>query len=128
VNGETASQYGALPRLVIELGYVVAMRVESGQRRSLEAVTEEKLAARLAKVAERLEADAPNMERLSADLVPNHLSPDQFLIQAQWSGKHPRTQRGLCERSADPVIGTIGNRRYWSIPPGPSAADVARLG
>jgi hypothetical protein len=42
---------------------------ENGTRRQCEAVSGERLAARLQKVAERLAADAPNMERAGADLI-----------------------------------------------------------
>ena len=38
-----------------------AVWMEDGRRRFREAVTEEKLAAKLEKVTERLQADAPNM-------------------------------------------------------------------
>ncbi len=40
-----------------------AVWYEEGQRQQCESVTEEKLAAKLEKVNERLEADAPNMRR-----------------------------------------------------------------
>ena len=40
-----------------------AVWIEDGRRRYCEAVTEAKLATRLAKITERLEADAPGMER-----------------------------------------------------------------
>jgi hypothetical protein len=40
-----------------------AIWVEDGRRRFCEAATEAKLAVKLAKVTERLEADAPGMER-----------------------------------------------------------------
>ena len=52
-----------------------AVWVEDGRRRFREAVTEEKLAAKLEKVTERLQADAPNMERPGADLIAYYLSP-----------------------------------------------------
>ena len=41
---------------------------------ALEAATEAKLAARLAKVTERLQADAPDMERPGADLIAWYLT------------------------------------------------------
>jgi hypothetical protein len=47
---------------------------ESGERQQCEAASEAKLAARLAKVAERLEADAPNMTLRGADLIAFYLS------------------------------------------------------
>jgi hypothetical protein len=40
---------------------------ENGQRRQFEAVAEDKLAAKLAKVTERLGADAPHIERPAAE-------------------------------------------------------------
>jgi len=70
-------------------------------------VTEDRLAARLEKVAERLAADAPNLERPGADLIAYYLSPDRLPVRAQWSRKHAHTQRRLCERYAAPVIGAV---------------------
>jgi hypothetical protein len=80
---------------------------ENGQRQQCEAASEEKLAARLAKVTERLEADAPNMTLRGADLIAFYLSPDRLPVQRQWSRKHAHTQRRLCERFAAPIIDTI---------------------
>ena len=65
------------------------------------------MAARLAKVAERLEADAPNMTLRGADLIAFYLSADRLPVQRQWSRKHAHTQRRLCERFAIPVIGAV---------------------
>ena len=42
---------------------------EDGERRQCEASTEDRLAAKLEKVAERLAADAPSMRRPGADLI-----------------------------------------------------------
>ena len=42
---------------------------EDGQRQQCEAATEQKLAARLEKVIERLQAGAPDMKRPGADLI-----------------------------------------------------------
>jgi hypothetical protein len=80
---------------------------ENGERQQCEAVSEAKLAARLAKVAERLEADAPNMTLRGADLIAFYLSADRLPVQRQWSRKHAHTQRRLCERFAIPVIGAV---------------------
>ena len=84
-----------------------AVWVEDGRRRFREAVTEEKLAAKLEKVTERLQADAPNMERPGADLIAYFLSPGRLPVQQRWSRKHTHTQRRLCERFAAPVIGAV---------------------
>jgi hypothetical protein len=51
---------------------------EYGERPQCEAANEERLAAKLAKVAERLGADAPNMKRRGADLVVHYLDPDRL--------------------------------------------------
>ena len=75
-----------------------AVWIEDGRRRYCEAVTEAKLAARLAKITERLEVDAPGMERPGADLIAWYLSPDRLSADEQWSRKHAHTQRRLCER------------------------------
>jgi integrase len=84
-----------------------AVWVESGQRRFREAVTEGKLAAKLTKVIERLEADAPNMELLGADLIGYYQSPGRLPADMQWSRKHADTQRRLCGRFAAPAIGSL---------------------
>ena len=84
-----------------------AVWYENGRRRQCEAVTEDKLAARLAKVAERLQADAPGLERPGADLIAWYLSPDRHPAARPWSRKHADTQRRLCERFIAPVIAAV---------------------
>ncbi len=84
-----------------------AVWYENGERRQCEAASEAKLAARLEKVAERLAAGAPNLERPGADLIAYYLSPGRLPVRGQWSRKHAHTQRRLCERFAAPVIGTV---------------------
>ena len=54
---------------------------EDGKRQQCEAATEEKLAAKLEKVKERLEADAPNMKRPGADLIAHYLDPDRLPVE-----------------------------------------------
>lgn len=58
---------------------------EDRQRRQCEAPTEQKLAIKLEKVTERLEADAPNMRRSGADLIARYLDPGRLPVQARWS-------------------------------------------
>jgi hypothetical protein len=82
-----------------------AVWYENGERRQCEARTEERLAARLGKVTERLTADAPNMERPGADLIAYYLSPDRLPVEDRWSRKHTHTQHRLCERFVGLVIG-----------------------
>jgi integrase len=80
---------------------------EDGKRQQCEAASEEKLAAKLEKVRERLQADAPNMKRPGADLIAHYLDPDRLPVSERWSRKHAHTQRRLCERFAAPVIDAV---------------------
>jgi len=66
---------------------------ENGERQQCEAASEEKLAARLEKVTERLAAGAPDMTRPGADLIAWYLDPDRLPVQERWSRKHAHTQR-----------------------------------
>ena len=107
-------------RVVVELDYGVtvyppegegepwrASFIEGGRRRFRQAMTEAGLAAKLAKVTERLATDARNMERPGTDLVAHYLDPDRLPVDKRWSRKHAHTQRRLCERFAIPVIGDL---------------------
>ena len=89
---------------------------ENGERQQCEAASEEKLAARLEKVTERLAADAPNMTRPGAALIAWYLDPDRLPVQDRWSRKHAHTQRRLCEWA-----------RSWTSPGGrqPSGSRIA---
>jgi integrase len=80
---------------------------EGGERQQCEAASEERLAAKLEKVTQRLGADAPNMKQRGADLVAHYLDPDRLPVHKRWSRKHAHTQRRLCERFALPVIGAV---------------------
>jgi len=84
-----------------------AVWYEDSQRQQCEAASEEKLAARLEKVTERLAAGAPDMKRPGADLIAHYLDPDRLPVDKRWSRKHGHTQRRLCERFAVPVIGSV---------------------
>ena len=84
-----------------------AVWMENGVRRQCEAVTEDKLAAKLEKVTERLMADAPNLERTGADLIAWYLCPDRHPASRPWSAKHADPQRRLCERFIAPVLAAI---------------------
>ena len=57
-----------------EQGRWRAVWYENGKRQQCEAASEEKLAAKLEKVTERLAADAPDMER-TGDLIAHYLDP-----------------------------------------------------
>ena len=84
-----------------------AVWYEAGARQQCEAATEAKLAPKLEKIAERLQADAPNMRRPGADLIAHYLDPDRLPVHDRWSRKHAGTQRRLCERFAAPVIAVV---------------------
>jgi integrase len=78
-----------------------------GTRKQCQAVSEERLAARLEPVTERLAADAPNMLRTGAELIAHYISAERLPVGRQWSRKHADTQRDLCARHLEPVIGTL---------------------
>ncbi|MGH3406483.1 MAG: tyrosine-type recombinase/integrase, partial [Streptosporangiaceae bacterium] len=80
---------------------------ENGRRRFRQAMTEAELAAKLAKVTERLRACAPDMERPGADLIAHYLDPDRLPVAKRWSRRHADTQRRLCQRFAAPVIAGV---------------------
>ena len=84
-----------------------AVWYENGQRRQCESVSEDRLAARLDKVTERLATGAMNLERPGADLIAYYLSRGRLPADNQWSRKHAHTQRRLCERFAAPVIDSV---------------------
>jgi integrase len=90
-----------------ERGRWRAVWYENGQRQQCEAVSEDRLAAKLEKVKVRLQAGAQNMRRPGADLIAHYLDPDRLPVQERWSRKHAHTQRRLCERFAASVIGTV---------------------
>ena len=120
LRGDTRAATRDVGRVVVELkcGVTVyparmaggrwrAAWYENGQRRQCEAASEDRLAAKLEKVTERLAADAPNLEKPGADLIAFYLSPDRHPAGRAWSAKHADTQRRLCQRFAAPVIATI---------------------
>jgi integrase len=120
VSGDTRESIRGSGRVVVEVegGITVypsqrggepwrAVFTENGRRRYREAGTEEKLAAKLAKVAERLQADAPHLERPGADLIAWYLCPDRHPAGRPWSRKHADTQRRLCARFVAPVIAAV---------------------
>jgi len=120
VSGDTRESVRSSDRSVIEVGWGVtvypprrdgepwrAAFVESGLRRYRQGATEEMLAAKLEKVSERLQADAPRMERPGADLIAHYLDPDRLPAHKRWSRRHAGAQRYLCERFVVPVIGKI---------------------
>lgn len=93
-------------------------------------ISQERLAARLENVTERLAADAPNMERTGADLIAHYLDPDRLPADRQWSRKHAHTQRRLCERFAAPVIGNVlcQDIKTWHMQQVVNAAPTAKEG
>jgi hypothetical protein len=120
VGGDTRDSVRDSARLVIEVEWGItvyppegagepwrAVFTEGGRRRFRHAVTEAELAAKLAKVTERLRACAPDMERPGADLIAHYLDPDRLPVAKRWSRRHADTQRRLCQRFAAPVIAAV---------------------
>ena len=107
-----------------------AVWYENGKRRQCEAVSGERLAARLEKVTERLAADAPDMERTGAGLIARYLDPDRLPGGRRWSRKHAHTQRRLCERFAAPAIGDVACQdiKTWHMQQVVNAAPTAGEG
>src|SRR5690348_10787547 len=104
LRGDTRAATRGDDRMVVELegGVTVyparvaggrwrAVWYEDGRRRQCEASSEDRLAAKLEKVTERLAADAPNLEKPGADLVAFYLSPDRHPAGQAWSAKHADT-------------------------------------
>jgi hypothetical protein len=106
VSGDARDSVRQSARPVIELDFGIlvyppetdgepwrAVFTENGQRKYRQGATEAKLAEKLEKVTERLQADAANMERPGADLIRHYLDPDRLPAQDRWSRKHAHTQR-----------------------------------
>ena len=146
LRGDTRATTRGDSRVVVELecGVTVyparvaggrwrAVWYENGQRRQCEAASEDRLAAKLEKVTERLAADAPNLETPGADLIAFYLSPDRHPAGRPWSAKHADTQRRLCERFIAPVIATITCQdiktadMQKAVNAAPTAGEGARL-
>jgi hypothetical protein len=105
----------------------------TGERRQCEAATEEKLAPKLAKVAGRIQADAPNMRKPGAALIRHYLDPDRLPVHQRWSRRHADAQRRLCERFAAPVIAEVGCQDIKTehtqeiVTAAPTAGEVDRI-
>jgi integrase len=120
VSGDSRESTRDPARVVVEAGCGIlvyppeaagepwrAVFTENGRRRFRQAMTEAGLAAKLAKVTERLRAGAPDMERPGADLIGHYLDPDRLPVARRWSRRHADTQRRLCQRFAAPVIAAV---------------------
>lgn len=57
-----------------------AVWYEDGERQQCEASSEDKLAAKLERVTERLAADASNLKRPGADLIAHYLDPGRLPV------------------------------------------------
>ena len=73
--------------------------MRNGERRQCEAASEDKLTARLEKVAERLAAGAPNLERPGADLIAYYLSPGRLSEHRSHSNSPVPGCADCCSRS-----------------------------
>ncbi|HEY1618943.1 MAG TPA: tyrosine-type recombinase/integrase, partial [Streptosporangiaceae bacterium] len=84
-----------------------AVWYETGQRRQCEASGEDRMAAKLARIAVRLTSHAPGLEQPGSALIDYYLSQDRLPEDRKWSRKHLATQQSLCRRFARPVIGEL---------------------
>ncbi len=88
---------------------------EDGERKQCESVSQDKLAAKLDKVRQRLSTGAANMTRPGADLIAWYLNPDRLPVAKRWSRKHADTQRRLCQRYAAPVIDAVACQDIMAV-------------
>lgn len=118
VAGDARSSSRDAGRQVIELGCGIlvyppgeagepwrATFVENGRRRYRQGASEEKLAAKLEQVTERLAAGAGNMERPGADLIAYYLDPDRLPADRQCPASM-RTPSGGCASGSPPRSST----------------------
>jgi integrase len=78
-----------------------------GSRGQCQSVSEHGLAVKLEKVTERLAADVPNVLRSGLELIAYYLSDERRPAERVWSRRHADTQRDLCARFLEPVIGQL---------------------
>ena len=88
-------------------GPVAGGVVRGRPRRQCEAASEDRLAAKLEKVTERLAADAPNLEKPGADLIAFYLSPDRHPAGRAWSRQARRHPAAAVRAVRSPVIAGI---------------------
>ena len=108
---------------------------EDGERQQCESVSEDKIAAKLEQVRQRLTTGAANMTRPGADLIAWYLNPDRLPVASRWSRRHADTQRRLCQRFAARSSGRspartlrAATRRRRSTPPLPPAKATGSTG
>ena len=88
---------------------------------------------KLARVTERLAADAPHTERPGGDLIAYDLSPGRHPADRPWSRKHADTQRRLCARYLAAVIAHLACQdirtahMQAAVNTAPTAGEGARL-
>jgi integrase len=101
-----------------------------GSRGQCQSVSQQGLAARLEKVTERLAADALNMLRSGSELIGYYLSDDRRPAERAWSRRHADTQRYLCARYLEPVIGHLASQdiRVADMQAAVNAAPTAKEG
>jgi hypothetical protein len=95
-----------------------------------QSVSEHGLAATLEKVTERLAADVPNMLRSGGELIAYYLSDDRRPAERPWPRRHADTQRDLCTRYLEPVIGHLASQdiRVANMQAAVNAAPTAKEG
>jgi integrase len=84
-----------------------AVWYEAGHRRQCEASGEDRMAAKLRRVTERLASGASRLEQPGSALIDFYLSQERFPEDRKWSRKHLATQQRLCSLFARPVISKL---------------------
>jgi hypothetical protein len=113
VAGDARESVRDAGRVVVEAGWGIvvyppetekepwrAVFTENGQRRYRQASTEAGLAAKLAKVTERLAAGAANAERAGADLIAHYLDPGMLRAAGRPRPRRPGRARRPGRRAA----------------------------
>jgi hypothetical protein len=106
---------------------------ENSRRRQCQSSTEAGLAERVEKITARLAADDPGLEAAGTELIAYYLSPDRHPAGRAWSRKHADTQRRLCQKYLEPVIGRLAcedikvSHMQAAVNAAPTAGEGARL-
>jgi hypothetical protein len=91
-----------------------AVWYENGTRQQCQAASEERLVAKLEKVAERLTTDAPNLLRPAADLIAWYLSPERHPLGRPGRASTRTPSGGCASGSCCRCWATCPARTSWS--------------
>jgi hypothetical protein len=99
---------------------------EDGERQQCESVSEDKLAAKLEKVRQRLSTGAANMTKPGADLIVWYLNPDRLPAATRSpSGSPPAPQRYMPSRRQAPIPSGWSSHLRWGSTGGTQTSTAA---